>query len=213
MLRCLTIDRNRTRPRVPGGQCTQAPRHPDAAQASRLSGSRRRFLLQPGPRTAIADTGASLCPAEGSACATEPKFAHHTGEERGKGDRTVAEIRRTEVPCSTGKPARNPAPTRDSGQQKTGLEGRFLLVHWWRSVTRARTRLIQQRGNPRRSLQNRGNPRRHCVFPPRPRTCVAFDGRGFDPQLGIRTRTTTARPTGETSSRRIAVGSHRRRSV
>ena len=23
------------------------------------------------------------------------------------------------------------APTRDSGQQKTGLEGRFLLVHWW----------------------------------------------------------------------------------
>ena len=110
------------------GRATEFRARPGDRRLSVLS---TRLLLQSSLRTALGDTRVTPRRIRDSAGANYDELVRGSGEERAKEGRTRAFSGRIRAPLGTGRMARNPAVTRDFRQQKTGLEGRFLLVHWW----------------------------------------------------------------------------------
>ncbi len=90
-----------------------------------------RLLLQSSIPTALRDTRVTSRHDNGSAGANRGRLVRVSGEERGKGRRTRPHSGLVPGTRGTGRTARNPATTRDSGQQKTRFEGRFLSDYWW----------------------------------------------------------------------------------
>ena len=108
-----------------------------------------RLLLQSSLPTALCDTRVTPRRIRDSAGANYDELVRVSGEERGKGRRTGPHSGGVPGPRGTGRTPRNPARTRDFGQQKTGLEGRFLSEYWWsQGGSNSRPRHCERRALP-----------------------------------------------------------------